>query len=398
MPGTWRDIRLKQEESLSPRATRSVNSRGRVNPEPECPVRSIFERDANRIQYSEDFRRLRHKTQVFFNAKNDHVCTRMEHVMYVNSISTTIGRTLGLNQDLISAIALGHDIGHAPFGHSGERRLDRCLNNVNPELRFRHEYHSLRVVDRLSTRISHEKILSKCGLNLTYEVRDGIVSHCGENYDEYVLHPDPHKDPAAIYTSEHRLMMPATLEGCVVRLVDKIAYVGRDIEDAGRAKMMDYNEIPADVRRVLGETNGQIINTLVVDLLENSYDRDEIRLSDERGEALRRMIMVNNEKIYKNPMIKRYEANTNNVVDGLFEAVYGRVLRIFDRAEARTTPAGALDTAGLDAEDRLGERLIKYIAEKAYEPGALPEQVTADYIAGMTDGYALSIFEELYWL
>ena len=398
MPGTWRDIRLKQEESLSPRATRSINSRGRVNPEPECPVRSIFERDANRIQYSEDFRRLRHKTQVFFNAKNDHVCTRMEHVMYVNSISTTIGRTLGLNQDLISAIALGHDIGHAPFGHSGERRLDRCLNNVNPELRFRHEYHSLRVVDRLSTRISHEKILSKCGLNLTYEVRDGIVSHCGENYDEYILRPDPHKDPAAIYTSEHRLMMPATLEGCVVRLVDKIAYVGRDIEDAVRAKMMDYNEIPADVRRVLGETNGQIINTLVVDLLDNSYDRDEIRLSDERGEALRRMIMVNNEKIYKNPMIKRYEANTNNVVDGLFEAVYGRVCRIFDRAEAKTTPAGALDTTGLDAEDRLGGRLIKYIAEKAYEPGTLPEQVTADYIAGMTDGYALSIFEELYWL
>lgn len=398
MPGTWRDIRLKQEESLSPRATRSSQSRGRLIPEPECRVRSVFERDANRILYSEDFRRLRHKTQVFFNAKNDHVCTRMEHVLYVNSIATTIGRTLGLNQDLISAIALGHDIGHAPFGHSGERKLDECLHNVNETLRFRHEYHSLRVVDRLSTRISHEKINARCGLNLTYEVRDGIVSHCGENYDEYVLKPHPDKDPDAIYTCEHRTAMPATLEGCVVRLVDKIAYVGRDIEDAVRARLMDYDEIPLEVRRTLGATNGQMINTLVEDLLDNSYDRGEIRLSSERGEALREMILVNNRRIYKAPVIKRYEANTNNVVEGLFEAIYRRVKEIMDNAPDARDGSGCIDLSAIPDGDRLDRRLIEYIKEKAYEPGTLPEQITVDYIAGMTDAYALSIFEELYWL
>jgi dGTPase len=398
MPETWREIRLKQEETLSPLATRARDSKGRLSDEPECHVRSIFERDANRILYSEDFRRLRHKTQVFFNAKNDHVCTRMEHVLYVNSISTTIGRTLGLNQDLISAIALGHDIGHAPFGHSGERKLDQCLNKVNPALRFRHEYHSLRVVDRLSTRISQEKILSKCGLNLTYEVRDGIVSHCGENVDEYILRPNRKKDPSKIYTCEHRVEMPATMEGCVVRLVDKIAYVGRDIEDAIRAKMMDYSGIPEDIRSTLGATNGQMINTLVEDLLENSYQRDEIRLSDECGQALREMIELNYKKIYKSDMIKRYEANTNNIVEGLFEAVYNRVCALLGKAEDKVDSYGALDMSSIDGPDRLDTRLIKYIQEKAYEPGTLPEQITVDYIAGMTDAYAMSIFEELYWL
>ena len=194
-------------------------------------MRTDFDRDYTRIISCNAYKRLRKKTQVFFAPQNDHICTRMEHVLYVNAISNTIGRTLGLNQDLITAIALGHDIGHAPFGHSGERALSRCVNAVNSDLSFKHEYHSLRVVDRLSTRISHEKINEKCGLNLTYEVRDGIVSHCGENYDEYILWADKDKNPEKIYTTSHRDCMPCTLEACVVRLVDKIAYVGRDIED-----------------------------------------------------------------------------------------------------------------------------------------------------------------------
>lgn len=395
----WREIRLRQEEALSPRAARSARSLGRRIPEPECAVRSVYERDGNRVLYSEDFRRLRHKTQVFFNAKNDHICTRMEHVLYVNAISNTIGRTLGLNQDLITAIALGHDIGHAPFGHSGERVLNRCLQAKNPQCSFRHEDHSLRVVDRLATRISHEKICEQCGLNLTYEVRDGIVSHCGENYREYVLHADRSKRPEDIYTYDHRRGMPYTLEACVVRLVDKIAYVGRDIEDAIRARLMDYSDIAPEVRHELGDTNGKVIDTLVVDLIENSYDSDYIRLSDARGQALREMIETNNKYIYRAPMIERYENTVTNAVEGLFEAIYKIVAEILGESRAQgRLPAAVYGENGLQIGGRIRARVLDYIVEKNYPLTELPEQITADYIAGMTDTYALSVFEELYWI
>lgn len=392
----WRNIRLKAEENLSPFAMKTADSRGRLRDEPQCLVRSLFERDGNRILYSDDFRRLRHKTQVFFNAKNDHICTRMEHVLYVNAISNTIGRTLGLNQDLITAIALGHDIGHAPFGHSGERKLDKCIRAINPEMSFHHEYHSLRVVDRLSTRISNEKILSKCGLNLTYEVRDGIVSHCGENYDEYVLYADKTKNPDNIYKDDHRHMMPYTLEACVVRLVDKIAYVGRDIEDAIRAKIMDFSDISPEIRNELGSTNGQMIDTLVVDLIENSYGTDRIRLSDERGEALSEMIKSNNAHIYKAPMIIRYEKNADNVVEGLYEKLYPVFVTLMEERKNCGDNRGVSQAFG--KEDRIAERLREYVEEKNYDTDEKPEQITADYIAGMTDAYALSMYEEIYWI
>lgn len=375
----WRNIRIEQEKLLSPLAAHSEDSLGRRLSEEPCKIRSDYERDADRILYSEDFRRLRHKTQVFFNAKNDHICTRMEHVLYVRAISTTIGRTLGLNQDLINAIALGHDIGHAPFGHSGERVLNNCIRKINPKLSFRHEYHSLRVVDRLSTRLSNEKIHEKCGLNLTYEVRDGIVSHCGENYDEYILQADKMKDPSKIYETEHRACMPYTLEACVVRLVDKIAYVGRDLEDAVRANIIDYKDIAPEIRKELGATNGEVINTLVQDVIENSYNTEYIRLSKAKGEALREMIETNNSLIYQSPKIKRYEINARNAVEGLFETFYEAV-RNLDRKDKRRHMA----------------RLIGFIDEKGYQESEPPEQIVVDYIAGMTDAYALQTFEELY--
>lgn len=387
----WSDIRLKQEEQLANNAMRSSHSLGRKFREEPCHIRSAYERDADRILYSEEFRRLRHKTQVFFNAKNDHICTRMEHVLYVNAISNTIGRTLGLNQDLITAIALGHDIGHAPFGHSGERALSRCVSAVNPALSFKHEYHSLRVVDRLSTRISHEKINEKCGLNLTYEVRDGIVSHCGENYDEYILCADRKKDPEKIYTTSHRDCMPCTLEACVVRLVDKIAYVGRDIEDAVRAKMLNYTDISIAVRNELGETNGKIISTLVEDIIENSYGTDYIRLSDAKAQALSEMIKTNNRLIYSAPMIKRYESNTNNVVEGLFERLYDQVRNIDYSDYKALSRLRKLD-------NKIQLKLVDFILDKNYGPEDLPEQIVVDYIAGMTDGYALKTFEDMYWI
>lgn len=401
----WSDIRIKQEEKLAPYAARSTETLGRLFPEKPCEVRLDFERDANRILYSEDFRRLRHKTQVFFNAKNDHICTRMEHVLYVNAISNTICRTLNLNQDLTSAIALGHDIGHAPFGHSGERALDKFLQEINPNLRFKHEYHSLRVADRLSKRISQEKIEGKCGLNLTYEVRDGIVSHCGENYSEYILQADKTKTPDKIDSADHRLCMPFTLEACLVRLVDKIAYVGRDIEDAIRARMIAYTDISKEIRDVLGSTNGAMINTLVIDLIENSYGEGCIRLSRERGEALRAMIEENNAFIYQSEMIKQYEKNATNTVEGLFKILYKYTKRLWEELSASGSAGqeeiseAALHKLSDFAENTVVRRLIRFIAEKGYGKNEVaPEQIVVDYIAGMTDGYALKTYEELYWI
>ena len=377
----WRDIRLEQEKQLSPLAAHSINTLGRRLPEEPCKIRSDYERDADRILYSEDFRRLRHKTQVFFNAKSDHICTRMEHVLYVRAISVTIGRTLGLNQDLINPIALGHDVGHAPFGHTGERVLDSCVKKINPSLSFRHEYHSLRVVDRLCERISREKIYENNGLNLTYEVRDGIVSHCGENYDEYILYADKMKDPNLIYETEHRKCMPYTLEACVVRLVDKIAYVGRDIEDAIRAKLIDYKDINPEIRRELGATNGEMINNLVLDLIENSYNTEYIRLSRAKGEALREMILTNSRQIYQSSLLRRYEITAKNAVEGLFEILYENAKNIDRKSKSKTM-----------------QRLVAYIDEKGYKEDELPEQIVVDYIAGMTDAYALQTFEDLYWI
>lgn len=377
----WRDIRLEQEKLLSPLAAHSINTLGRRLPEEPCKIRSDYERDADRILYSEDFRRLRHKTQVFFNAKSDHICTRMEHVLYVRAISITIGRTLGLNQDLINAIALGHDVGHAPFGHTGERVLDSCVKKINPSMSFRHEYHSLRVVDRLCERISREKIYENNGLNLTYEVRDGIVSHCGENYDEYILYADKMKDPNLIYETEHRKCMPYTLEACVVRLVDKIAYVGRDIEDAIRAKLIDYKDINPEIRRELGATNGEMINNLVLDLIENSYNTEYIRLSRAKGEALREMILTNSRQIYQSSLLRRYEITAKNAVEGLFEVLYENAKNLDRKSKSKTM-----------------QRLVAYVDEKGYKEDEAPEQIVMDYIAGMTDAYALQTFEDLYWI
>ena len=320
-PMEWRKLREQQENALSPFAAKSINSYGRLIDEEKCPIRTDYERDGNRILYSMDFRRLRHKTQVFFNAKNDHICTRMEHVLNVGSISNTIARTINLNQDLTYAIALGHDLGHAPFGHSGERVLDKCMKKIDINTGFQHELHSLRVVEKLATRISKEKIHESCGLNLTFEVKDGIVSHCGEKYNEYILHRDISKTPANLNNINNRAISPFTLEACIVRLVDKIAYVGRDIEDAVRVKLMDMKDIPKDIRNELGNTNGEIINTLVCDLIENSYEKDCIQLSPSKGDALEKLINENVRLIYKADKITRYEKIAENTLEGLFNSL-----------------------------------------------------------------------------
>ncbi len=397
----WTDIRREKEESLAPYAAKSIDTIGREKPEKPCEIRLDFERDANRILYSEDFRRLRHKTQVFFNAKNDHICTRMEHVLYVNSISATICRTLNLNQDLTSAIALGHDIGHAPFGHSGEKCISECALSKGNGVFFEHERHGLRVVDRLSMRISKELISEKCGLNLTYEVRDGIVSHCGEKYSEYKIEPDKTKIEKDITTINHKLTTPYTLEGCLVRLVDKIAYVGRDIEDAMRAKLMDYNSVSPEIRKTLGKTNGDIINTLVTDVIENSYGNNYIALSDEKGRALEELINTNVAMIYKSEPVLRYEKGVKNTIEGLFDSIYDATREIQNyclKGEKMeypdVLPSAAFKTAGLGHV----QSLYSYIKEKNYSKNNYPEQITVDYIAGMTDAYAMKTYEDIYWI
>ncbi len=379
----WRQLREQQENLLSPYAARSVNSFGRIINEEKCPIRTDYERDGNRILYSMEFRRLRHKTQVFFNAKNDHICTRMEHVLNVGSIAVTIARTLNLNQDLTYAIALGHDLGHAPFGHSGERVLDKCMKKVNKESGFKHELHSLRVVEKLATRISKEKIHERCGLNLTFEVKDGIVSHCGEKYNEYSLRRDMEKTPQSLLSLKDRGHLPFTLEACIVRLVDKIAYVGRDIEDAVRVNLMNMHDIPMDIRNELGNTNGEIINTLVCDLVENSYGRDCIQLSTEKGQALEKLINENVRLIYKADKITRYEKIAENTLEGLFDSLLNS-LSDFERLQTN--------------ENKVYRMFYNFIADKAYDKSESDAQKVIDFIAGMTDQFAQSCFEEIYWM
>ncbi len=379
----WRKLREQQEASLSPFAARNVNSFGRLVPEEKCPIRTDFERDGNRILYSMEFRRLRHKTQVFFNAKNDHICTRMEHVLNVGSIAVTIARTLNLNQDLTYAIALGHDLGHAPFGHSGESVLNKCMKKIDSESSFQHELHSLRVVEKLATRISKEKINDNYGLNLTFEVKDGIVSHCGEKYNEYILKRDLGKTPAELINIKKRGALPYTLEACIVRLVDKIAYVGRDIEDAVRVRLMDMQDIPRDIRNELGHSNGEIINTLVCDLVENSYEKDCIQLSPAKGEALEKLINENVRLIYKADKITRYEKIAENTLEGLFDSLLESLV----------------DTEKLQFSELKVYRMFhNFIADKCYSENESDAQKVIDFIAGMTDSFAQNCFEEIYWM
>ena len=362
-----------EKASLSPFAMPSAESRGRMLPEKPCAVRTIYERDTGRILYSMDFRRLRQKTQVFFSTHNDHVCTRMEHVLYVKYIAGTIGKALGLNEDLIEAIALGHDLGHAPFGHAGERALNDALERSNAGFCFQHELHSLRVIDLLAL---HNQ---KRGLNLAFETRDGIACHCGERYDEFVLVPDRNKKESDLIPGAMVHDPPATLEGCVVRMADKIAYVGRDIEDANRAGLMDFEDIPVQIRTELGRTNGEIIDTLVSDIIKNSHNQDQIAMSPEIGRSLERLLEENVQRIYRSEKVRRFERLATNIVEGLFEA---------------------LIIAGEDVErlavsdDHL--RSFGAYLEAHPEPDANLLRKVTDYIAGMSDHYATSFFDSLY--
>ncbi|MBD3286588.1 HD domain-containing protein [candidate division WOR-3 bacterium] len=377
MKQTIRERREELERKIffHPHATLSNNSKGRLNPEPPDPVRTVFERDGQRILYSLSFRRMRHKTQVFLLPENDHIATRMEHALYVASISMTVARALGLNTDLVNAIALGHDLGHAPFGHEGEKALNEVVKRYG--FSFEHELHSLRTVDYLAKLIGKEK----AGLNLTFEVRDGIVSHYGETA-EPLVEPDTGKDPASLYETRRGRDRPATLEGCIVRVVDRVAYLGRDLEDALRAHLITEDDIPKIVKDTLGTTNGKIIGALVEDMIEGNIKHPKaVGFSDSINKAVRTLYEFNYERVYLNPRVKRYSENAHRILKLLFHRLYEHL----DKGKETEDPKPNVFT-----------QLDYFVRYTECEQDAEPAQVVLDFISGMTDNYAVRCFEELY--
>ena len=323
------ELEAREHAHLAPGAAFSDASQGRPCaqfPE-ENDVRTNYQRDTDRIIHCKSFRRLMHKTQVFLHPDGDHYRTRMTHTIEVSRIARTITRALGLNEDLSEAIAMGHDLGHTPFGHAGEGALSACIGKP-----FRHNEQSLRVVDVLER--------DGKGLNLSYEVRMGILGHTG-----------PH--------------IPETMEGQIVRRSDQIAYVNHDIDDAVRAGVLAETDIPRDLSRIFGESHSQRIDTLVSDMIITSREAGEIRLSDPVDEALRQLRAFMFENVYRNPTVKGEEAKAQDMLKRLYEYYY-------DHPEA--LPADFQPQMSFDGMER----------------------TVCDYIAGMTDKYAVDKYTELF--
>jgi dGTPase len=310
-------VREHEERWLSPLAVRSYASRGRNLPEEECRLRTPFQRDRDRIVHAKAFRRLRHKTQVFVDPEGDHFRTRLTHTLETTGIARGVARALRLNEDLVEAIGLGHDLGHPPFGHAGEQALDELLRERGGR-GFRHNEHSLRVVERLER--------DGRGLNLTWEVRDGILKHTGA--DE-----------------------PETLEGKIVRIVDRVAYINHDIDDAIRAGILDPRHLPATELAVLGATGSRRIDTLVHDLVETSAEAGDIAQSDEIGGSMLALRSFMFDHVYLGPQAAEEHARIRRTVRRIFEHL--------------------VDERGDDLEH------------------------ATDYLAGMTDRFALTFAAEL---
>ncbi len=274
------ELEQMEEQLLAPWAAKAAGTKGRLLPEEECDTRTCYQRDVDRIAYSKAFRRLMHKTQVFLQPEGDHYRTRMTHTLEVSRIGRTIARALRLNEDLTEAIALGHDLGHTPFGHAGEV----ALNEVMPRP-FHHNEQSLRVVDKL------EK--NGDGLNLTYEVRMGIVGHTGQR-------------------------IPETLEGQIIRLSDRIAYINHDIDDAMRAGILTEEDIPRDIAAILGESHSQRINTLVCDIVTHSMGKPALERDPEVARAMEDLRTFMFERVYRNPVAKGEEHKAREIVKSLY--------------------------------------------------------------------------------
>lgn len=322
-------LELREMDYLSPYATKSKESLGRKREEPECDLRPVFQRDRDRILHSKSFRRLKQKTQVFLLPKGDHYRTRLTHTLEVSQNARTIAKALRLNEDLVEAISLGHDLGHTPFGHAGERALDEVCPNG-----FKHNEQSVRVVEYL------EK--DGRGLNLTKEVLDGILTHqtAGE---------------------------PMTLEGQVVRLSDKIAYVNHDVDDAIRGGILSEADIPPKFRKILGNSTKERLNTITHDVIINSMDKPKVQMSEEVNEAMQGLRRFMFENVYRNPLAKQEENKAVEMVKKLYNYY-------------------------LEHLDKLPGEYLRMMQLK----GDSKEQVICDYIAGMTDNYAVKVFQEIF--
>ncbi|RLC63581.1 MAG: phosphohydrolase [Chloroflexi bacterium] len=339
----------------------------------EEDARGPYFRDQTAIVHSFPFRRLKHKAQVFFSPNNDHVCTRIEHALHVASIAATICKGLGLNPEIAYAIGLAHDLGHAPFGHAGETVLAKESEDVGG---FIHEAHGLRVVEKLGNRGET--------LNLTYVVRDGIVCHCGEKLDQEL---EPRDNAFDLSTINKKGVIPCSQEGCIVRLSDRVAYLGRDLEDAIYGKFIKNEEIPSDIEKELGQTNGEIINTLVTDIIETSKRNGKIGLSDERFELVKKLYDFSINKIYNHETIVRYQCYCRRIIEQLFEyliTLYNNWNNDYMKYSSSPLPL----------DKRFGEYLERM--KKLYESEkASAKMIVRDYIAGMTDGYALRCMKEI---
>ena len=336
--------------------------------------RQAFAIDADRILHSRAYTRYIDKTQVFYMVSNDHITHRVLHVQLVSKIARTIGRFLRLNEDLIEAIALGHDIGHPPFGHDGEKELSKlCMKHGLPP--FQHNVQSVQFLENLERKGQ--------GWHLTLQTLDGILCHDGEIHNRF-LKPERGKD-FAVFDREllaksknpHMELSPMTLEGCIVRMSDTIAYIGRDIEDAIELKLIRRSDIPADCRKVLGDTNGTIVYHLVEDLITNSLEtgeegelvRDSIGFSPEVSESLKELKTFNYEYIYMNPAIKKEFRKIQECYRVLFETYLDQVVKVETTSE--------IFTEMLDDMDPL------------YAENHAPAEIVRDFIAGMTDDYFL---------
>ncbi len=368
------------EEKLSSFAKKSTESLGRRFAMKQDPFRLEFARDETRILHSPPFRRLKHKTQVFLSPFNDHICTRMEHVLHVSSIASVIGRCLSLNIDLINAIAKGHDLGHPPFGHAGERVLNEILLRKKVAEGFKHEVHGLRVVDKLTNYGQ--------GLNLTYEVRDGIITHCGESFDRVVA-PDRRRNLYELEDINDRCYLPTTLEGCLVRLVDRIAYLGRDLEDAIKAQLIKKSDLPSYISKNLGNENGKIIGSFVNDVISNSIGNDAIIMSEEVFELMNMLKDFNYNRIYLHPEVERKSLKAVNMIEYLFmelEKIFENTLGGSDQAMVQSV---------IKETPVLGT-FFDFLKNSNYTEKTLSWRIVTDYIAGMTDLFAQRTFSALF--